>query len=48
MIMDGIYLKILECKWNQPCKYGCGYTQLDCATPGMLTNCYNGGIIADY
>jgi len=34
----------LECKWNKPCKYGCGYTQLDCATPGMLTNCCYGGM----
>jgi hypothetical protein len=33
----------LECKWNKPCKYGCGYIHLDSATPNMLSNCcYNG------
>jgi hypothetical protein len=33
----------LECRWNQECKYGCGYIHLDCATPSMKSNCCMNG-----
>ena len=33
----------LECRWNQECKWGCGYIHLDCATPGMKSNCCMNG-----
>ena len=33
----------LECRWNQECKYGCGYIHLDRATPSMKSNCCMNG-----
>jgi len=33
----------LECRWNQECKFGCGYIHLDRATPSMKSNCCMNG-----
>jgi hypothetical protein len=33
----------LECRWNQECKWGCGYIHLDRATPSMKSNCCMNG-----
>ena len=33
----------LECRWNQECKFECGYIHLDRATPSMKSNCCMNG-----
>jgi len=33
----------LECRWNQECKWGCGYIHLDRATASMKSNCCMNG-----
>ena len=37
------YRSSLECRWNQECKWGCGYIHLDRATPSMKSNCCMNG-----